>query len=484
MNRMTLPLLEFQAAGSHDDELRASGPRSQGGRPSVRWLVLLALLAGVLRLDAGEGKPPNIVLLYADDWRHDTLGCAGNPTVKTPHLDLLATQGVRFTNAMVTTAICGVSRASLLTGQWMSRHGNSSFAAFTTPWAQTLPGLLRANGYWVGHVGKWHCGKFPAEKFDVGKAYSGKHWMKEPDGSEVHVTAKNQADALDFLRTRPADKPFFLTVAFFAPHAEDGHPDQFRPQAFSAEWYAGVTVPVPPTANPAATAKLPLFLQDPRNESRKRWSQRFDTPEKFQRMMVNYYRLCSEVDATCGAVLADLKKRGLDDNTIVVFTGDNGYFHGEKGLADKWYPYEESIRVPLIIRDPRLPAPRAGATNTAMALNVDLAPTLLAAANIQVPATMQGQDLTPLLNGRTVDGWRTEFFYEHAIIKSVDFIPASQALVTSRMKYLFWPDHQVEELFDLPADPREEHNLIADPAQVDALTTLRQRFTVVQAAAR
>ncbi len=447
------------------------------------FLPLLLLALTLVRLPAAD-PAPNIVLLYADDWRWDTLHCAGDMSVKTPNLDRLATQGVRFTNAMVTTAICGVSRASMLTGQWMSRHGNQAFNAFTTPWEQTLPGLLRSNGYWVGHVGKWHCGKFPAERFDVGKAYSGRHWIKRPDGSEVHVTAQNQADALDFLRTRPADKPFFLTVAFFAPHAEDNHPEQYRPQPFSAEWYAGVTVPVPPTANAEALAKIPVFLQDPHNESRKRWSQRFDTPEKFQRMMVNYYRLCSEVDAACGVVLDELEKQGLGKNTVVVFTGDNGYFHGEKGLADKWYPYEESIRVPLIVRDPRLPAARAGATHDAIALNVDLAPTLLADAGIAAPTTMQGRDLAPLLHGESVTDWRSDFFYEHAIIQKKEFIPSSQALVSLRRKYILWPDFQVEELFTLSNDPREEHNLIADPGQADLLAPMRRRFAELRDAAR
>jgi arylsulfatase len=449
-------------------------------------LVALSTLIAPARTWAGDAasKPPNILLLYADDWRFDTLHCAGNPSVRTPNLDHLAAQGVRFTNAMVTTAICGVSRASFLTGQWMSRHGNQAFDAFKTPWEQTLPGLLRANGYWVGHVGKWHCGKFPREQFDVGKAYSGKHWIKRPDGSSVHVTAQNESDALEFLRTRPTDKPFFLTVAFFAPHAEDSHPEQYLPQPFSAEWYAGVTIPVPLTANPAATEKLPSFLQDPRNESRRRWSQRFDTPEKFQRMMTNYYRLCSEVDATCGTLLAELDKLGLSKDTIVVFTGDNGYFHGEKGLADKWYPYEESIRVPLIVRDPRLPAARSGQTNDALVLNVDLAPTLLAVAGVAAPGTMQGRNLTALVQGAEVNDWRSEFFYEHAIITSKNFIPASQALVTGRMKYILWPDFQVEELFDLQADPREERNLIADPAQAVALAELKKRFAEAQQAAK
>src|SRR5688572_13114766 len=142
--------------------------------PSTVWnSVLLFALAVLLLPHAGAAeKPLNILLLYADDWRHDTLGCAGNPVVKTPNLDRLAREGVRFTQNRVTTSICGVSRASLFTGQWMARHGNRAFEMFKTPWAETYPALLRTNGYFTGHIGKWHNGKFPAANFDFARAYS------------------------------------------------------------------------------------------------------------------------------------------------------------------------------------------------------------------------------------------------------------------------------------------------------------------------
>ena len=154
-------------------------------------LALLALLSPLIAQAAAPAKPLNIVVLYADDWRFDTLGVAGHPVVQTPALDRLAQEGMRFTRNCVTTAICGVSRATLLTGQWMSRHGNPAFAMFTTPWAETYPGRLRANGYHVGHIGKWHNGPFPKENFDFGRSYSGTHWIKEADGTKIHVTQKN-----------------------------------------------------------------------------------------------------------------------------------------------------------------------------------------------------------------------------------------------------------------------------------------------------
>jgi len=448
----------------------------------MRSLSLLLALLGPLATAAE--KPMNILVLFADDWRYTTLSCAGNPIVKTPQLDKLATEGTRFTHACVTTSICGVSRASLFTGQWMSRHGNVAMKEFRTPWAETYPGLFRANGYYVGHVGKWHNGKFPAENFDFGRAYSGTHWIKQQDGSKIHVTQKNENDALEFLRTRPADKPFCLTLAFFATHAEDGNPLQYLPQPESMKLYEDVTIPVPKTATDEAFHKLPEFIATEKNESRNRWHWRFDTPEKFQSMMKNYYRMATEVDTTCGRVLAELKKEGILDNTLVIFTGDNGNFHGEHQLADKWYPHEESIRVPLIIRDPRMAKSRVGKTSDVFALNVDLAPTFLAAAGIKAPVTMQGRDLAPLYLSDKEPEWRTEFFYEFATLNNINFIPASQALVRKDWKYMLWPDFKREQLFDLKADPFEESDLINDPAQKDRLTEMRKRFEELKAAAK
>ena len=454
-------------------------------RPIVALSTFTALaLAMPLASAATPSKPLNIVVLYADDWRHDTLGAAGHPVVKTPHLNRLAKEGMRFTHNCVTTAICGVSRATLLTGQWMSRHGNPAFAMFTTPWAETYPGLLRRNGYHVGHIGKWHNGTFPQDKFDFGRAYSGTHWIREADGTKIHVTQKNENDALDFLRTRPTDKPFVLTLAFFATHAEDQNPLQFLPQPASMELYKDTVIPVPKTSSDEDFKRLPPFIANEQNEGRVRYHWRFDTPEKYQTMMKNYYRLATEVDATCGRVLAALRQQGLLENTLVIFTADNGYFHAEHGLADKWYPYEESIRTPLIVRDPRMPAAQRGQTNDDFTLNVDLAPTFLAAAGIAAPARMQGRDLSALYLASNAPAWRTEFFYEHATIKNIHFIPSSEALVRKEVKYLYWPDFQHEELFDLTADRAETHNLAAAPNQAKTLASLRSRFAELKAAAK
>ncbi len=433
---------------------------------------------------ASAVKPLNVLVLYADDWRFDTLGCAGNPAVKTPNLDRLAGDGFRFTQNCVTTSICGVSRASLFTGQWMSRHGNKGFVAFKTPWAETYPGLLRANNYFVGHVGKWHNGKFPAENFDFGRSYSGKHWITEPDGTQIHVTKKNENDALDFLKQRPADKPFCLTLAFIATHAEDSNPKQYLPQPESMALYQDVAIPLPKTATEESYRKLPPFIANEKNEGRVRWRWRFDTPEKYQEMMKNYYRLAAEVDATCGRLLEELEKQGVLDNTLVIFVGDNGYFHGEHGLADKWYPHQESIRVPLIVRDPRMEPSKRGGTNDDFTLNVDLAPSILAATGIEAPATMQGRDIAPLYLAAKKPVWRDAFFYEHASVGSVERIPASEALVRKDWKYFYWPNFKLEQLFHVEADPFEENDLVGDPQHAARLAEMRERFNELKAAAK
>jgi arylsulfatase len=244
------------------------------------------------------------------------------------------------------------------------------------------------------------------------------------------------------------------------------------------------TIPVPKTGTEEAFHKLPDFIANEKNEARHRWHWRFDTPEKFQAMMKNYYRMATEVDTTCGRVLAQLAKDGLLENTLVIFTADNGNSHGEHQLADKWYPYEESLRVPLIIHDPRMPRKMSGKTNDDFALNVDLAPTILAAAGIQPPPTMQGRDLAPLYLSTTKPEWRDDFYYEHAIIRDKSFIPASQALVRKDMKYILWSDFGREQLFDRMADPFEETDLISEPSKKEILDELRARFAILKAGAR
>jgi arylsulfatase len=436
----------------------------------------LALTGGAARVRGQQRL--NVVLLIIDDVRWDSIGAAGNKVVYTPRLDQLAREGVRFGQARVTTAICMVSRASLLTGQYMSRHGITAFGRALTPeaFAHTYPAVLRRAGYWVGHVGKYDVGQPRESDYDFLRAYHGVHWIES--GSErVHVTEKNARDSLEFLQPRPKDRPFALAVGFFAAHAQDNAKEQYLPQDWSAAFYKEKRIPPPIHGDPRYQAALPPFLASEANEGRVRYHWRFDTPESYQSYMTRYYRLITEVDGAIGRIVDELKAQGVYEDTLIVFIGDNGYFHADRGLADKWYPYEESIRVPLIVRDPRLAAARRGRTLDQLALNIDVAPTIVRAADLPLPSVMQGEDLSPLYlrSGRPV--WRDEFFYEHPTVTSKDRIPTSQAVVRRDWKYVEWPEFDYRQLFDVKDDPGELKNLAADSAHA------AQRFRM-QAALR
>jgi arylsulfatase A-like enzyme len=192
--------------------------------------------------------------------------------------------------------------------------------------------------------------------------------------------------------------------------------------------------------------------------------------------MTRYYRLITEVDAAVGRLVDELQAQGVYDNTLLVFIGDNGYFHGDRGLADKWYPYEQALRVPLIVRDPRVAAKRRGTSSSALALNIDIAPTILSAASLPAPDVMQGRDLAPLYLSDRPIAWRDEFFYEHPTITSRDRIPASQGVIRRDWKYVYWPEFQYEQLFNLNEDAQEYRNLAHDPAHEGRRAAMRQKL--------
>ena len=191
--------------------------------------------------------------------------------------------------------------------------------------------------------------------------------------------------------------------------------------------------------------------------------------------MIRYYRLITEVDEAVGRLVDELKAQGVYENTLIAFIGDNGYFHGDRGLADKWYPYEQALRVPLIVRDPRVQSGRRGTTRDQLALNIDLGPTIVAAAGLSVPDGMQGQDLSPLYLAAKVPVWRDEFFYEHSTITSRDRIPASQGVIRRDWKYVYWPEFDYEQLFNLKKDAQEIQN-VADDAHAGQRAKMRQKL--------
>jgi arylsulfatase A-like enzyme len=446
-------------------------------------LLLVVALRPVPAPAAGPraaDRPTSIVFVLADDLRWNALGCTGDRVVRTPNIDRLAAHGTLFRNAFVTSSICAVSPASILSGQYARRHGIQDF---DTPfsarrWAQTYPALLRAAGYRTGFVGKFGVGKDVgplAAAFDYWRGLPGQAgpFFDPQDPTHTHATARFGGQAREFLRGCVPGKPFCLSVSFSAPHARDGDPREFAPDPRDETLYAGVTIPAPRTAGEQYFRLLPDFVQ--RSEGRRRWRRRFATPEMFQRTVRDYYRLITGIDREVGRIVGALGERGLADDTLIVFTSDNGFFLGERGLADKWLPYEPSVRVPLVVYDPRQPAGRRGREVGAMALNIDLAPTLLDYAGVAAPAGMQGRSLRPLVRGER-PAWRGEWFYEHHTLPRI--IPPSEAVRTERWKYIRWvgADPAIEDLYDLGQDPCEEHDLAGWPEHAETLGWLRGRW--------
>lgn len=422
-------------------------------------------------------KQPNIIFLLTDDQRWDAMGCAGNPIIRTPNMDKLADDGIRFSNAFVTTSICSASRASIFTGLYTRRHGISAFRADLSESVlkQTYPVLLRQAGYRVGFVGKYGFGRnLPAENFDYCYGILGqpKYEHTDQDGNFKHMTQIMGERSIEFLRTCSKDQPFCLSVSFKAPHVQDKDPRQFIYDPVYEDLYKDVNIPVPETAANRYFEALPDFLQD--SEARRRWQMRFSTPEKYQKSVKGYYRLVTGVDVVIGRIRDELRRLNLDDNTVIILTSDNGFYLGEHGLAGKWFPHEESIRVPLLIFDPRASGKMRGITLEQMALNVDIAPTILEMAHLEAPRKMQGRSLVPLIKGRSPK-WRADFFYEH--LRNRSGIPKSEAVRTKRWKYIRYFEQQpiYEELYDLKNDKFETHDLVGDPRCTRKLNQLRRR---------
>lgn len=431
---------------------------------------------------AGKGRP-NIVFLLTDDQRWDALGCMGNAIIQTPNLDRLAAEGTLFTNTFCTTSICATSRASFLTGQYARRHGVHDFRTplSAEAFAETFPALLRKHGYHTGFVGKWGIGgELPVKAFDLwdGFAGQGRYFGK---GHEGHLTQHLGGRAVEFLRSAPAGRPFLLCMSFKAAHVQDGDPHPFQPDPAYDDLYRTVEVPVPVTATPAAFGRLPPFLRT--SEGRVRWNGRFANPQMHQDSVKKYFRLVTGIDHVVGRLMATLRERGVADNTVIVFTSDNGFFLGERGLAGKWFMYEESIRLPLLIHDPRVPEAMRGQRVEPMTLSIDVAPTILELAGVDVPVRMQGRSLVPFVRGQS-PAWRTEWFYEHLFTHRR--IARSEGVRTERYKYVRYLDEEppYEQLFDLRRDPGEQVNLAAEADHADVLGRLRERWKVLRAEAK
>jgi arylsulfatase A-like enzyme len=441
-------------------------------------IVLLLLLAQCVR--AADARP-NILFFFADDQRYDTLSCAGHPVVKTPTIDRLASEGVRFENAFVTTSICWVSRAVVLTGQWARSHAQRTAIPRVKPeaLATAYPAELRAAGYRAGYFGKWHlqgpAGFQPESHYDEYEAIRRDPYFHTlPDGTKRHETDLVCDRGIEFIKAQRKDQPFVLNLWFNAAHAEDG---DRRPGSGHYPWppsvdgmYEDVAIPAPRLSDPAIYEAHPPFLKNSLNRERFFWG--YDTPEKFQTNVRAYYRMISGIDKGIARVLAALEEAGLAENTIVVYTADNGYYLGDRGFQGKWSHYEESLRVPMVVYDPRVAQEKRGRVVKEMALNVDLATTFLDWAGVPKPAAYEGRSLAPLVRGEATADWRTHFFCEH-----LDLAPTLtwEGIRDQRYVYARYFDQQpaFEFLHDLQTDPDQRKNLAADAHNADLLAKMR-----------
>ena len=439
------------------------------------------VFVGLLVINAmaiGQEKRPNIIFILTDDQRWDALGVAGNSIIQTPEMDALARTGTYFKNAFSTTPICAASRASILTGLYERTHGYTfQKPRLKQPYADIIyPKLLKENGYHVGFFGKLGV-VIDADKqyFDQSDFYDRGgspdrrgYFYKKIGNDTVHLTKYTGYQAQEFIKNAPADKPFCLSLSFSAPHGHDNSVDQYFWQDKSAGLYKNIQIPEPLLGVDEYFNRLPKEVREGFN--RVRWKWRFDSPEKYQQMVKGYYRMITEIDDEIGQIRQQLKTKGIDDNTIIIVMGDNGYFLGDRQLADKWLMYDVSIRIPLIIYDPRV---KKSSSIDEMVLNIDITKTMMDMAGVTAPKNYQGKSLTPLLVNNKAHLNRNAILIEH-LWDNPD-IPSSEAIRTERWKYFRYRLIKApEELYDLKNDPLEKNNLASDIQYAKILAKLRK----------
>jgi arylsulfatase A-like enzyme len=435
----------------------------------------------ICALTVAADDRPNIVFFLSDDQRFDAMGCAGHAIIKTPTMDKLAEQGTRFKNAFVTTSICAASRASIFTGLFERTH---RYTFREPPLAKkfidnSYPKLLRRAGYRTGFVGKFGVGVQRGareEMFDFFKPLGrGGYFKKQPDGSLRHTTQIAADRAIDFLKSQDNKQPFCLSISYNAPHAEDGDKKNHFPWPKAVDGlYDDVTVPAARLSDPAIYKSQPDFLKKSLNRQRYFW--RWDTPEKYQKNIKAYFRMISGVDHSMGRVLDQLNELGMATNTVVIFMGDNGYYRANRGFAGKWSHYEDSLRVPMIVMDPRVEKSAKGLIAEQMALNIDIPRTMLAYAGVKVPDSYQGVSLKGLVGGDEPKTWRTDFFCEH-LMRLSGGIPKWEGVRDQSWVYARYFEQKpvYEFLHDLKNDPDQLENFATASEHKEVLEKMRAR---------
>ena len=425
---------------------------------------------------------PNIIFILTDDQRFDAIGYAGNKYVETPQMDDLAKSGTYFNTAIVTTPICAASRASLFTGLHERAH-NFNFQTGNVReeyMANSYPTVLKNNGYYTGFYGKYGVRYNDLDKqFDEYEDYDRNHSFKDRrgyyyktiDNDTVHLTRYTGQQAIDFIdKNATNEKPFCLSLSFSAPHAHDSAPDQYFWQAETDKLLTDITIPEPELGDDKYFNAQPKIVRDGFNWLR--WTWRYDTPEKYQHSLKGYYRMISGIDLEIAKIRKKLEEKGLEKNTVIIVMGDNGYFLGERKLAGKWLMYDNSIRVPLIVFDPRV---NSHQDIDDMVLNIDVTQTIADLAGVKAPDTWQGKSLLPIVKKETNTIARDTILIEH--IWDFSEIPPSEGVRTEEWKYFrYVNDKSIEELYNLKKDPKEINNLIGKKKYKAVADNLRAKL--------
>jgi N-acetylglucosamine-6-sulfatase len=431
-----------------------------------------ATTAPNLRLKrTAASKPKNILVVLTDDHRYDALGfMKAQDFGDTPTLDRLAREGTHFRNAFVTTALCSPSRASIFTGLYAHQHKVVDNNHPIPPSLIFYPQYLQQAGYDTAFIGKWHMGSEgddPQPGFDHWVSFKGQGtYMPSANGLNVdgkrvpqkgYITDELTDYAIDWIEKRDGKRPWMMHLAHKAVHAE------FMPAPRHAGRYDKETFRYPENMKPGVPGR-PMWVENQRNS----WHG-VDYAYHGTLDIADYYKRYMEtllaVDEGLARIMDLLEKRGELDDTLILYLGDNGFMFGEHGLIDKRTAYEESMRIPMIARCPSLFP--AGSTVEAVVANIDIAPTMLAAAGLEAPDHMAGSDFLPLACDPKAP-WRNEFLYEYYWERNFPQTPTVHALREDRYKYIhFHGIWDLDELYDLAADPQENNNLLAQPGHED-----------------
>jgi len=495
-----------------------------GMKSALLSIVLLAPLAAMQAAEAGPARP-NIIFLLTDDQRDNTLAAMGHPFVKTPHLDRFLRDSVRFRNAYIASPVCSPSRVCFLTGMLERVHGvgfSSSYQLTEQQWERTYPALLRKAGYHTGFIGKFGVeyytfkGKTP-DKFDFWWAHDGwtKFLPKDSKGPSVQPYHGAREDIITFimgeamtkfLDQRPDDKPFCLSVSFNVPHGSQttsmymGYPQWFRMtrpanenpklkgSPFYDTLYRDIDIPIPDDTCSDPYRFIPKSVLD-QDKGRRNGTY----PYNYDRATclehhIRYYQTITGLDHVIGKLRADLERRGLAGNTIILFASDHGLLMGEYGMGGKALLYDLASKFPCIIHDPRIPQAQRGRQLDQLVSSLDYARTILDYAGVEPLEFMDGRSLRPLVEGRDAP-WRDELFLESLFTMRDN--PFQEGIRTGRWKYVRMYDGVLpyderhvdfagrrpdfEMLFDLQADPGERTNLATAAEHREVLAELSRK---------